>query len=121
MKLKIETKRVQDKKERKDGFRVLVSRRWPRGVPVTNIDLWLKDLGPTPPLSLAHKKGKVRWPAYEKRYLEELEDEPARKAFSALAQGINGKHLTLMCACEDLKKCHTPALKKYLTQWIGRL
>jgi len=108
MKLKIETKRVHDKKERKDGYRVLVSRRWPRGVPVTDIDLWLKDLGPKAPYK-------------EKKYLAELEAEPARKAFSSLAQGINSKRLTLMCACENLKKCHTAPLKKYLTKWIGRL
>jgi uncharacterized protein YeaO (DUF488 family) len=108
MKLKIETKRVHERKLKADGFRVLVSRRWPRGVPVTDIDLWLKDLGPKAPYK-------------EKKYLAELEAEPARKAFSSLAQGINSKSLTLMCACENLKKCHTPLLKRYLTKWIGRL
>ena len=121
MKLKIETKRVYAKKERKDGKRVLVMRRWPRGIPVTGVDLWLKDLGPTPQLLLAFRSGKVRWPTFEKRYLDELEGEPARKAISALAQGIAGKSLTLMCGCADLRKCHTKPLKRYLAKWIGGL
>ena len=121
MKLKIETKRVYEKKERRDGFRVLVMRLWPRGIKMTHIDLWLKDLGPTRPLLSAYKNGKLRWPTFEKRYVEELEGESARKAISSLAQGIDQKNITLMCACKDMKKCHTAPLKKYLTKWIGRL
>lgn len=121
MKLKIETKRVYEKKERGDGFRVLAMRLWPRGIGVTHIDLWLKDLGPTRPLLNAYKHGKMRWPTFERRYLKELDGEPARKALSSLAQGIDRKNITLMCACKDLKKCHTATLKKYLNKWIGRL
>lgn len=121
MKLKIETKRVYDKKERKDGFRVLVMRLWPRGIRLDQVNIWLKDLGPTRPLLFSFKGGKVRWPTFEKLYRQELEGEPARKALSTLAQSIDGKAVTLLCACKDLKRCHTNPLKKYLARWIGGL
>jgi uncharacterized protein YeaO (DUF488 family) len=122
MKIKIQTKRIYDKKERKDGFRVLVMRLWPRGIRMTDINLWLRDLGPTRPLLSAYRAGKVRWPTFEKRYLEEIEtEEAARKALSTLAQGIQGRTVTLLCACKDLRRCHTAPLKRYLTRWTGRL
>ena len=121
MKLKIETKRIYDKKERKDGYRVLAMRLWPRGIKMTEIDLWLKELGPTRPLLTAYKHGKMRWPTFEKGYNAELADEPKLKAISTLAQSIQGTKITLLCACKDLKKCHTKLLKDYLTKWTGQL
>jgi len=121
MKVNVETKRVQDKQERKDGYRVLVTRSWPRGVRLDQVNVWLKDLGPTRPLFSAFKNKKMRWPTFEKKYLEELEGESARLALISLAQGINAKAVTLLCSCDDLKRCHTKPLKKHLTRWIKGL
>ena len=33
-----------------EGLRVLVMRTWPRGVSTGRVDVWLKELGPTPEL-----------------------------------------------------------------------
>ena len=45
----IQLKRVYDKPEAKDGFRILVDRLWPRGLTKirAKADLWLKEIAPS--------------------------------------------------------------------------
>jgi uncharacterized protein YeaO (DUF488 family) len=45
----IKTKRIYDKLEADDGFRILVDRIWPRGIKKNDIiiDLWQKDIAPS--------------------------------------------------------------------------
>ena len=45
----IQIKRVYDPPARKDGYRVLVDRIWPRGLRKERaaINLWLKDIAPS--------------------------------------------------------------------------
>ena len=117
MKVKIQTKRIYEAPKRGDGFRALVMRLWPRGIRMDSVNLWLRDLGPTRRLLTDFKDKKIHWATFEKRYLEELEGDPARKALSSLLQGVQGKSLTLLCACKDPKRCHATALKKYLMKW----
>ena len=47
MSLKI--KRIYTKTEKKDGFRILVDRLWPRGLTKEKawVDEWLKDIAPS--------------------------------------------------------------------------
>lgn len=117
MTVKIQAKRVYDRAERGDGWRILVMRLWPRGIRLDAVNLWLKDLGPSRGLLGEFKGGKLRWATFEKRYLEELEGDPARRALSTLLQGVEGRRLTLLCGCKDLKRCHTLPLRKYLRRW----
>jgi uncharacterized protein YeaO (DUF488 family) len=48
----IQLKLAYEKAARRDGFRILVERLWPRGVRKDKaaIDLWLKDVSPSPEL-----------------------------------------------------------------------
>ena len=41
----IRLKRVYEAREEADGLRVLVMRRWPRGIRKDRIDVWLRELG----------------------------------------------------------------------------
>lgn len=45
----IKLKRIYDKPERSDGFRILVDKLWPRGISKDNakLDLWLKEIAPS--------------------------------------------------------------------------
>jgi uncharacterized protein YeaO (DUF488 family) len=45
----IKLKRVYEEPARKDGFRILVERLWPRGVrkEKANIQLWAKEIAPS--------------------------------------------------------------------------
>ena len=48
----IAVKRIYDPPSDQDGFRVLVDRLWPRGLTKQKaaLDLWAKDLAPSPTL-----------------------------------------------------------------------
>ena len=45
----IKFKRIYEKSEENDGFRILIDRLWPRGLSKENarIDLWLKEVAPS--------------------------------------------------------------------------
>ena len=67
-------KRIYEKAEESDGFRVLVDRLWPRGMTKerAKIDLWLKDIGPTTELRKWFGHDPARWVSFEIRYSNEL-------------------------------------------------
>ena len=46
---KLQLKRVYEKSNKEDGYRILVDRLWPRGLKKTEakIDLWLKEIAPS--------------------------------------------------------------------------
>jgi uncharacterized protein YeaO (DUF488 family) len=67
-------KRVYDKPEAKDGYRVLVDRLWPRGLTKVRAeaDLWLKEIAPSDALRKWFGHEPEKWPEFEKRYRAEL-------------------------------------------------
>jgi len=70
----IQTKRVYEKPEKADGFRVLVDRLWPRGLTKSKAaaDLWLKEIAPSDALRKEFHEEKVTWAEFEKKYRAEL-------------------------------------------------
>ena len=58
-----------------DGIRVLVDRLWPRGLSraIADIDLWLRDIGPSTELRKWYGHDVERWPTFVERYRQELE------------------------------------------------
>jgi len=70
----IRVKRVYEDPAKEDGFRVLVDRLWPRGLPKVRakVDLWMKEIAPSDALRKAFHQETVNWPQFEKRYLIEL-------------------------------------------------
>ena len=67
-------KRIYKKPVRRDGYRILVDRLWPRGIKKESaaLDEWLRDIAPTTELRewFAHEPG--RWSAFRDRYLTEI-------------------------------------------------
>jgi uncharacterized protein YeaO (DUF488 family) len=72
----IQTKRVYDKPEKTDGFRILVDRLWPRGLTKerARVDLWMKEIAPSDALRRSFHENE-KWPEFEKRYRTELADK----------------------------------------------
>jgi uncharacterized protein YeaO (DUF488 family) len=64
----IKIKRVYEKPEKKDGFRVLVDRLWPRGMKKSEagIDLWLKDIAPDSDLRKWFSHDPDKWDEFKK-------------------------------------------------------
>jgi uncharacterized protein YeaO (DUF488 family) len=72
-------KRVYEKPDKADGFRILVDRLWPRGLTKEKaaLDLWLKEVAPSTELRkwFGHDPGK--WTEFRRRYRAELKSHPA--------------------------------------------
>ncbi len=67
-------KRVYLPRERGDGKRVLVERLWPRGLTKEEaaVDVWLKDIAPSPALRSWFGHYPKRWTEFRKRYRDEI-------------------------------------------------
>ena len=113
----IKTKRWNDPAEADDGYRLLVCRYRPRGVPAAAEawDAWLPQLGPSKELHAAvYGKGipAISWEAYTVRYVEEMAAQRFWvKGFGERA--ARGEPLTLLCssACVDPARCHRTLLR----------
>jgi uncharacterized protein YeaO (DUF488 family) len=72
-------KRVYDPASPTDGFRVLVDRLWPRGVSRERaaLDLWLKEVAPSPELRAWYRHVDERYAEFAQRYRAELDANPA--------------------------------------------
>ena len=45
----LKTKRIYDSPSPEDGYRLLVMRRWPRGIRKQAVDAWERELAPSEP------------------------------------------------------------------------
>jgi len=70
----IRLKRAFEPASPEDGVRVLVERLWPRGVSKERaaVDLWLKDVAPSPELRRWYGHEPAKWPEFRRRYRNEL-------------------------------------------------
>jgi uncharacterized protein YeaO (DUF488 family) len=123
----IRTKRWDDPREASDGFRLLVCRYRPRGLPKSEEtwDAWNADLGPSKELHAAAygKRGlKFTWEDYRRRYLAEMKSPTALAAIDALAKrAANGETMTLLCssACERESRCHRSLLRELIEKKVA--
>lgn len=106
---------VYELPEPEEGVRILVTRKWPRGVPKTAVDRWYKELGGTPELLKEYKKGKVTQSGFYARYLAEI-SEPGRQELITHLQNLsmNGKEVIILCDAEDEEGSVRKFLKEVL-------
>jgi uncharacterized protein YeaO (DUF488 family) len=108
----IKTKRIYDPADPTDGHRLLIMRRWPRGIKKTAVDSWEPNLGPSLPLLTDYRQGKIDWPALAKRYRQEMASRP--EALAKAASLAKAGDVTLLCSCQDETRCHRTLLKEIL-------
>lgn len=112
---RVRTKRVYEGKAPGDGTRVLVMRRWPRGIKKSHVDTWLKEIGAPVPLIRAWKTGRLTsWPEFQRRYLVGLKKPAARAQLGELKALAKKGRVTLLCALPDESRCHRGILKRLL-------
>ena len=70
----IKLKRIYEEYDKKDGYRILVDRLWPRGIKKeeAKIDLWLKEIGPSDELRKWFNHEPEKWAEFKKKYRAEL-------------------------------------------------
>jgi uncharacterized protein YeaO (DUF488 family) len=97
--------------------RLLVMRRWPRGIPRGAVDQWEPDLGPSSALLHAYQEGGVPWDAFAERYRTEVLNRPALLDWAgrmALNTGV-----TLLCGSHPDEECHRSLLAEILRQRLA--
>lgn len=109
-------KRIYDDPADDDGCRVLVDRLWPRGVTKerAGLELWLKEIAPSPPLRQEFAHMQERFADFRAQYEDELEDNPAVDQLLELA--ARHKTVTLLYAAKDPEVNHARVLLEFLQQ-----
>jgi uncharacterized protein YeaO (DUF488 family) len=117
----VRIKRIYEKPVRRDGYRVLVDRLWPRGIKkeTAALDEWLRDIAPTTQLRewFAHEPG--RWSAFRERYLLELGGHAP--LLDALRERATRQRVTLLYAARDKKMNHAVVLEEAMRTRTVRL
>lgn len=113
----ISVKRVYEKPSRTDGARVLVDRLWPRGLTKDEVQLkaWLKNVAPSDELRKWYHARPTQWPAFRKKYLEELRAPEASAALEQLYELAAGRSkVTLLFASRNLEQNNATVLKELM-------
>ena len=106
-----------------DGYRLLVTRYWLRGLKCETVNVWLKELAPSMALLAEHKEfsGQAEdaesLDAYHGIWSDKYRSEmkAQQETIGALARRHKaGEILTLLCACHDPKHCHRTILAELI-------
>lgn len=113
---RLTVKRVYEAPDEADGVRVLVDRLWPRGLSKAHaaIDLWAKDVAPSPDLRKWFNHQAERFDQFSQAYREELEASPAP---AVLLAELHGRHATLLYGARDPAINHAVVLLAWLKEF----
>jgi uncharacterized protein YeaO (DUF488 family) len=113
---KIHLKRAYDQATPADGIRVLVERLWPRGLTKERaaVDLWAKDVSPSPELRRWYNHDFAKWNEFKRRYRAELDQNQA--AVDELREKCRSEHVTFVYAARDEHHNSALLLKEYLEE-----
>jgi uncharacterized protein YeaO (DUF488 family) len=110
----IRLKRVYEEPARSDGLRILVERLWPRGLSKERaaVDVWLKEIAPSPELRRWFGHDPARWEEFQRRYRAELEANP--DAVDELRRRVREGPVTFVYAARDEQHNGALVLREYL-------
>jgi len=80
------------------------------------LDLWLRDLGPSNELRKWFGHRAERWPEFQRRYREELEQPFRRELLSQLAELAQHGPLTLLYGARDEERNQAVVLRALLEE-----
>lgn len=110
----IKLKRIYEKYEPADGYRILVDRLWPRGVSKekAHLDLWLKEIAPSTELRKWFGHDLAKWNEFQKKYTAEIKNNPIAADLNSLAK--NKKDVTLLYGARDVEHNEAIVIKNFL-------
>ena len=94
------------------AWRVLVMRRWPRGLRKDRIDEWLRDAAPSASLLERYQQGEIDFEQLARRYQAEIGS--ATLDYLRDLERQHG-HVVLLCWERPPKRCHREVLVRILT------
>lgn len=104
----VKTQSIYEKAAVDDGFRLLVMRRWPRGIAKGQVDGWDKELAPSLSLLEEWRAERLSWDEFARRYRDEMSSRGA--AIAELARRAQEGNVALLCGCRDEARCHRSLL-----------
>lgn len=118
MKTKLTIKRIYEEPTKKDGYRVLVDRLWPRGVKIEHakLDDWLKELAPSSELRIWFAHDPKKWKDFQAKYIIELKSNESVEKHLPIFR--TKTCVTLLIAAKDTEHNHAKVLKSYLEKII---
>ncbi len=110
----LKLKRVYEPSSKDDGFRILVERLWPRGLSKekAGVDLWLKDIAPSPDLRKWFAHDQSKWEEFKRRYWTELSQK--ENTVELIRKKCEEGTATLVFAKRDEKHNSALALKLFI-------
>ena len=108
-------KRIYEKPEREDGYRILVDRLWPRGLSKdkAKIDHWMKEIAPSDETRKWFSHDPRKWEEFKKRYKNELKDK--KNLLVKIKEIENEKGtITLLYSAKEEKYNNAVALDDFL-------
>ena len=105
----IKLKRIYEPNDKKDGYRVLVDRLWPRGISKkrARLDLWLKDVAPSTELRKWFNHDPKKWVGFKKKYQAELKKN---KEVVLMLKQAKKKHSTITLLYGAKDEMHNEAI-----------
>lgn len=117
--VQLKLKRIYQEAAKTDGMRILIDGLWPRGIKKSEakIDLWLKEIAPSPELRGWFHHELEKWPVFCKRYHEELslKQEPVQYLLAILKEH---PIVTFLYGAKEETYNNAVALKSYLEPHI---
>ena len=109
-------KRAYEKATDRDGVRILVERLWPRGLTKARaaVDLWIKDVAPSPDLRKWFGHDPARWKQFKQRYWQELKNN--KDDVDVLRRKARQGRVTFIYAAHDEEHNGALALKEFIEQ-----
>lgn len=119
----IKIKRTYEIEDKKDGYRILIDRLWPRGIKKAdfNFDEWVKDLAPSTELRKEFGHDPDKWEEFKKEYMLELRSTEALRKIKDLAKKAEKKTVTLLYSAHDKDHNNAVVLKSVVEKAIKKL
>jgi uncharacterized protein YeaO (DUF488 family) len=119
----IATKRAYEPASRRDGYRVLIDRLWPRGVSKAKakLDAWEKNVAPSRELRQWYGHDPAKWPEFRRRYTQELRTPDAKAVLEDLTRRAKRGRVTLVYASRAAEISDVAVLERILQKPLSRL
>ena len=119
----VRVRRVYDEPHPDDGTRVLVARRWPRGMSKTRarLDQWYPAVAPSTQLRTWYHHQPERFDEFTRRYLHELTQPDRADALAHLRDLAESGPLTLLTATKAAGISEAAVLATLLTTGPDRI
>ena len=110
----IRVKRIYDRVDEADGYRILVDRLWPRGMKKekASIDLWMKEIAPSDALRRDYRHEPEKWDEFKRLYFKELDEK--KVAVEEMVRMAEQGTVTLLYSAANTQLNNAVALKEYL-------